>query len=1658
MYKFHKDTRPAEVNCTYITLRINSKGTHARWVNRTCIILPINSTGTQAAGGGAALQAVSRQDVESGRGSVSKADTSIISVGASYRAQQSGEAAGGDQRPAALVRRASSIYDRRAWAGDGTTTTGGGGGQGPEDVARAESPNNSKALALPARQLIQGQSPRGTGAIASGGGGAGAGAPAATGVERAASAAADESSGGVNVERERSVNLESLAQISPFEGISSTPITGPRHGPAYTCPSCGEGCCAGGESVCRRPCPAAAAGAERGRDREAISCCGFSAHCSQAARTGRGGGTGGSPHNSNSNSSSREVRTCCSGCRCKCRCKGQKLVDCCRCGGGVVESIPGNTTSPSSDRQGGSDLQGLLLPGDSCPSQTSLAVSPTHPGCQATPGHTNLAVYPPHPECQATPGHTNLAVYPPHPGCQVTPPSPPRDSFPGHTSHSWSGQRSLSVYPPHPGCQATPPPAAISGPQAPGKTGFSLGTGEQDSCDPSGDDTGARGNSSDNVPTEALPASAEERAERNGLTLTLLNASQTAAHPALRLQEAQCGAPVDASQDKASLATAVRENSARGKPSSLCPHRRSHFALRSGLAGTWTDEEIDAAGGNDLTTQPFPEEPDHPVSYYTPRGTKMARQLPQASKGIPRKDFHIGPNILKMIKDACSNAKQPPRKQKQRSGSLRREGRQDSLLQRRSRQRFSVPEDFREGRRDQLHVAWEEQGNEAERGRRAGELGLSPGGDRLVAERILLPAGTREQIHASGRNERQVDSLRPPLCSGDGPGATEGATAAYVQHREIVKLSFAASDKTITSPANPVQRPTSESGGGVNHTRHDAGGTVPLLCSSEKGTTEGDTSYYSQHRENAQRSFEPPEKTLTSPTYYRLRPASESGSGVNHERGDDVLPRVSGPPAQVVRASAFQPALPSATRGPGSCPEMPESQSPGPRRPLRPLPPEARTSASSKHAASESTTDDSSSAKPTLLTAAAAARHTLTATAITTTAVILPLTTTTKTTNVASAPGHVPHAKALRSEPPGSSNIKGPPEFSSNGDVTFEDETTKKTTTTMAKAAALVSLERRPLRASVNGGEGSAANAAEHMSRKSEPAPAVATHRRSWESSESAGLQANAAEHTSYNAEPEPAVTTHRRSWWSPERAELVPLEGSNAAEHTSYNAEPEPAVATHRRSRESSESAGLQGSAANAAEHTSRKSEPAVATHRRSWRSPERAELVPLEGSNAAEHTSRKSEPGPAVATHRRSRGSSESAGLQGSAANAAEHTSRKSEPGPAVATHRRSRGSSERAGLQGSAANAAEHTSRKSEPGPAVATHRRSRGSSERAGLQGSAANAAEHTSRKSEPGPAVATHRRSRESSESAGLQGSAANAAEHTSRKSEPAVATHRRSWRSPERAELVPLEGSNAAEHTSRKSEPGPAVATHRRSRGSSERAGLQGSAANAAEHTSRNSEPGPAVATHRRSRESSESAGLQGSAANAAEHTSRKSEPAVATHRRSWRSPERAELVPLEGSNAAEHTSRKSEPGPAVATHRRSRGSSERAGLQGSAANAAEHTSRKSEPGPAVATHRRSRGSSERAEPVARRPRGRELPPCLLPRGSAAAAAAVSVVRSGRLAGQPRKSSSAPTSPRKEPPSSGPLDEAAKIAVSVLRLRGQPLGGASETAVSRAWL
>ena len=1259
--------------------------------------MPTNSTGTHAAGGGAAMQAVSRQDVESGRGSVSKADTSIISVGASYRAQQSGEAVGGDQRPAALVRRASSIYDRRAWAGDGTTTAGGGGGQGPEDVARAESPSSSKALALPARQLRQGQSPRGTGATASAGGGAGAGAgagtgaPAATGVERAASAAADEASGGVNVERERSVNLESLARISPFEGISSTPITGPRHGPAYTCPSCGEGCCDGGDSVCRRPCPAAAAGAERGHDREAVSCCGFSAHCSHAARTGRGGGTGGSPHKNNSSSSSRELRTCCSGCRCKCRCKGQQLVDCCRrccrCGGGVIESIPRNTISPSSDSQGGSDLQGLLLPGDSCPGQTSLAVSPPHPGCQATPGHTNLA-----------------------------------------------------VYQPHPGCQATPPPAAISGPQAPGKTGFSLGTGEQDSCDPSGDDTGARGNSSDNVPPEALPASAEGCAERNGLTFTLLNASlnasQTAAHPALRLQEAQSGAPVDASQDKANLATAAGENCARGKPSSLCPHRRPHFALRSGLAGTWTDEEIDAAGGNDLTTQPFPEEPDHPVSYYTPRGTKMARQLPQASKGIPRKDFHIGPNILKMIKDACSNAKQPPRKQKQRSGSVGREGRQDSLLQRRGRQRFSVPEDFREGRRDQLHVAWEEQGNEADRGRRAGGPGLSPGGDRLVAVRILLPAGTREQIHASGRNERQVDSLRPPLCSGDGIGATEGATAAYVQHREIVKLSFEASDKTVTSPANPVQRPTSESGGGVNHTRRDAGGTVPLLCSNEKGTTEGDTSYYIQHRENAQRSFEPPQKTLTSPTNSRLRPTSESGSGVNHERGDNVLPGVSGPPAQVVRASAFQPALPSATRGHGSCPETPESQSPGP---TRPLPPEARTSASSKHAASESTTDDSSSAKPTLPTAAAAARHTVTATAITTTAVILKLTTpTTTTTNVASVPGHVPQAKAPRSEPPGSSNVKGPPEFSSNGDVTFEDETIKKkTTTTLAKASALVSLERRPLRTSVNGGEGSAANAAEHMS---------------------------------FSAEPAPAVATHRPSWGSPERAELVLLEGSNATEHTS-----------------------------------------------------------------------------------------------------------------------------------------------------------------------------------RKSEPGPAVATQRRSWESSESAGLQGSAANAAEYTSRKSEPAVATHRRSWGSPERAEL-------------------------------------QGSAANAAEHTSYNAEP----------------------------------EPAVATHRHSWGSPERAELVLLEGSNAAEHTSRKSEPGPAVATHRR------------------------------------SGGSSERAEPVARRPRGRELPPCLLPRGSAAAAAAaISVVRSGRLAGQPRKSRSAPTSPRKEPPSSGPLDEAAKIAVSVLRLRGQPLGGA---AVSRAWL
>ena len=1254
------------------------------------------------------MQAVSRQDVESGRGSVSKADTSIISLGASYRAQQSGEAAGGDQRPAALVRRASSIYDRRAWAGDGTTSTGGGGGQGPEDVARAESPSSSEALALPARQLCQRQLPRGTGATASGGGGAGAGAPAATGVERAASAAADEASGGVgvDVERERSVNLESLAQISPFEGISSTPITGPRHGPAYTCPSCGEGCCDGGESVFRRPCPAAAAGAERGRDREAASCCGFSAHFSHAARTGRGGWMGESPHNSNrdsSSSSSRELQTCrCSGCRCKSRCKGQQLVVCgcccCRCGGGVGESIPGNTTSPSSDRQGGSDLQGLLPPGDSCPGQTSLAVCPPHPGFQVTPGHTSLAVCPPHPGFQVTPGHTSLAVCPPHPGFQVTPGQtslavcPPHPGFqvtPGHTS--------LAVYPPHTGCEATPGqtslsvypphPAANSGPQAPGKTGFSLG---QDSCDPSGDGTAAGGNSSDNVPTEALAASVEECAERNGLTPTLLNASQTAAHPALRLQEAQSGAPVDASQEKSSLATAVRENGTRGKPSSICPHRRPHFALRSGLAGTWTDEEIDAAGGNDLTTQPFHEEPDHPVSYYTPRRTKMTRQLPQASKGLPRKNFHIGPNIVKMIQDACIGAKQPPRKQKQRSGSLGREGHQGSLLQRRSRQRFSEPEDFREGRRDQMHVAWEEQGKEAERGRRAGGPGLSPGSDRLVTERILLPAGTREQIHATGRNERQVASLRPPLCSGDGPGATGGATggatAAYVQHREIVNPnSFEASDKTITSPTNPVQRPTSESGGGVNHTRRDAGGTVPPLCSSEKGTIERDTSYV-QHRENAQHSFEPPEKTLTSPTNSRLHPTSEFGSGVNHERGDDVLPGVSGPPAQVVRASAFQPALPSATRGPGSCPETPESQSPGPTRPLRPIPSEARTSASNKHVASESTTDDSSSAKPTVPTAAA--RHTLTATAITTTAVILPLTTTTTTTttttNVASAPGHVHKAKAPRSEPPGSSNVKGPPEFSSNGDVTFEDETTKKTTTTLAKAAALVSLERRPLRASV---------------------PAVATHRRSWRSSESAGL---------------------------------VPLEAANAAEHTSQMSESEPAVATHRRSWESSGSAGLQGSAANAAEHTSYKAEP--------------------------------------------------------------------------------------------------------------------------------------------------------------------------------------------------------------------------------------------------------------------------------------------EPAVTTHRRSWRSPERAELFPLEGSNAAEHTSRKSEP--------------------------------------AVATHRRSRGSSERAEPVARRPRGRELPPCLLPRGSAAAAAAVSAVRSGRLAGQraPRKSRSAPASPRKEPPSSGPLDEAAKIAVSVLRLRGQPLGGASETAVSRAWL
>ena len=1131
---------------------------------------------------------MSRQDVESGRGSVSKADTSIISVGASYRAQQSGEAAGGDQRPAALVRRASSIYDRRAWAGDGITTTGGGGGQGPEDVARAESPK-------PARHFRQGQSPRGTGATASGGGGAGAGAPAATGVERAASAAADEASGGLVVERERSVNLESLAQISPFEGISSTPITGPRLGPAYTCPSCGEGCCDGGESVCRRPCPAAAAGAERGRDREAISCCGFSAHYSHAARTGRGGGTGGSPHNNNS-SSSRELRTCCSGCRCKCRCKGQQLVacycHCCRCGGGVVESIPGNTTSPSSDRRGGGDLLGLLPPRDSCPGQTSLAVSPPHPGCQATPGHTNFVVYPPHPGCQATPpspprdsfpgqtshswsGQRSLSVYPPHPGCEATPgqtslsvypPHPGSQAtlsqtslsvYPPHTGcQATPGQTSLSVYPPYPGCQATPPPTAISGPQAPGKMGFSLGNGEQDSCDPSGNDTGARGNSSDNVPTEALPASAEERGERNRLTLTLLNASlnasQTAAHPALRLQEAQSGAPVDASQDKATLANAVGENGARGKPSPLCPHRRPHFALRSGLAGTWTDEEIDAAGGNDLTTHPFHKEPDHPVSYYTPRGTKVTRQLPQASKGIPRKDFHIGPNILKMIKDACSNAKQPPRKQKQRSGSVGREGRQDSLLQRRSRQRFSVPEDFREGRRDQLHVAWEEEGNEADRGRRAGGPGLSPGGDSLVAERILLPAGTREQIHATGRNERQVASLRPPLCSGDGPGATEGATAAYVQRREIVKLSFEASDKTITSPANPVQRPTSESGGGVNHTRRDAGGTVPPLCSSEKGTTEGDASYYIQHRENAQRSFEPPEKTLTSPTNSRWRPTSESGSGVNHERGDNVLPGVSGPPAQVVRASAFQPALPSATRGPEYCPETPESQSPGPARPLRPIPSaEARTSASSKPAASESTTDDSSSAKPTLPTAAAAA-------AITTTAVILPLTTpTTTTTNVDSAPGHVPPAKAPRSEPPGSSNVKGPPEFSLNGDVTFEDETTKKTTTTLEKAAALLS---RPPRASVNGGEGSAANAAENTSRKSEP---------------------------------EPAVATHRRSWGSPERAELVPLEGSSAAEHTSQMSESEAAVVTQRRSWESSEGAGLQGSAANTTEHTSRKSEP---------------------------------------------------------------------------------------------------------------------------------------------------------------------------------------------------------------------------------------------------------------------------------------------------------------------------------------------------------------------------------------------------------------------------------------------------------------------------------
>ena len=621
-----------------------------------------DSTGNPA---GSTVKAVS-QDVEAGQGPViSTADTSIISVGASYRAQRSGEA---DQRQT-MLRKASSIYDRRAW--------------GELDTSGIREGEDASPGALSARQRCQGLSPGWTRAARADREDhleqSTSGARATTRLEKPNT---DEAS---VIERERNVNLQSLAKISPFEGISSTPITSPSS----------DARCCGNAGFCR-PCFATA-----GEGRRAASCCfPFSDASGGHAR----------PHDTN-----RELRTCCRGrgreCRCKCR---ELVVCCCR----VAGYLPGCTTSPSSDREGASN-QGLL------------------PARESGSGPTGLAV-------------------------------------------------------PSPGGELMQPPASL-GPAAPGKTGFFIGTGEDSDLS---DDVEARGKKSDGVSTEVVPVNlgGDTGGKRNGLTPARVETSQTVTDPTL--QKAEIDAAAVASEEKGSTASCTEDSAGVNSSSFRLSYRPD--LLRSGRGGTWTDEEIDKAGGNDFTVQPLRDNSDEPV-FGMPQETEVIEL--QASESSSRNGFHIGPTIMRIIQGVCSSTESSPRKQAKEYGSQGPDWRQKPWIQRRSRQRFSM-EDF-DG--SDMQMAWEEQRKEVERIRRAG--GLSPGSDWLIER--MLPVAMRERVHASRSSARSNI-----VCPSD-EEATEGSS--YLQRRENIQNSLEASDKAVTSPTSPFQHPASESGGGLNH-------------------------------------------------------------------------------------------------------------------------------------------------------------------------------------------------------------------------------------------------------------------------------------------------------------------------------------------------------------------------------------------------------------------------------------------------------------------------------------------------------------------------------------------------------------------------------------------------------------------------------------------------------------------------------------------------------------------------------------------------------------------------------------------------------------------------------------------------------------------------